>query len=78
MFSNNNPLLAEKLVRTKQAEIMNEIQGYSVSEFRDNLQYPIKPRTNYRVWIFVGAHCAAMVVRITFLIKRTNLRTFVY
>lgn len=54
MFPNNNPLLVEKLVRTKQAEIMNEIQGNYVSEFPDNLQYPIKSRANYKMWVLVG------------------------
>lgn len=54
MLPNNNPLFVEKLVRTKQAEIMKEIQGNSVPEFRDNLQSPVKPRANYKLLVLVG------------------------
>ena len=69
MFPGNNPLFVEKLVRTKQAEIMNEIQGNSVPEYRDNLQSPIKRRVNSKMW---ALHRAAVVVQRTSLNAGVN------
>lgn len=50
----NNPLIVEKLVKTKQEEIMREIQGINQHEFRDNYEPAIKPKVKYKMWVVIG------------------------
>lgn len=51
----NNPYYVEKLVQTKQEEIMREVQGIHAHPFRDIHESPIKSKVKYKMWVLVSA-----------------------
>jgi hypothetical protein len=57
MFS-NNPLYIEKLVQTKQADILRELPSHRVDEFLDTDGSSSKQNVIPRIWVPVGLFVA--------------------
>ncbi|HJS17523.1 MAG TPA: hypothetical protein VJ785_02155 [Anaerolineales bacterium] len=53
MFS-NHPSYIEKLVRTKEDEIMREIQNGNSQDLQDGYDFQAEPKRGYKVRVLVG------------------------
>ena len=50
----NHPSYIEKLVRTKEAEIMREIQNGSSQDLQERYYFQPQPKRGYKVRVLVG------------------------
>jgi hypothetical protein len=53
MFS-NNPLFIEKLVQTRQEDILRELPDPSIYEFQKTNRFSPQLRANARIWMPIG------------------------
>ncbi|HSL46823.1 MAG TPA: hypothetical protein VK897_25525 [Anaerolineales bacterium] len=53
MFS-NNPLYVEKLVQTKQDDILRELPYHRPDEFLDNGRFSLKQKVRTKIWVPVS------------------------
>jgi hypothetical protein len=57
MFS-NNPLYVEKLVQTKQADILRELPDHRVDGFQETGKISLRLKVNSRIWAPVALFMA--------------------
>lgn len=50
----NNPSYIEKLVQTKQDDILRELPDYTDYEMQANERFPIKLRIKPKIWVPIG------------------------
>lgn len=50
----NNPLFIEKLVQTKQDDILRELPDRRAHELQETERFPVRLRARARIWVPVG------------------------